>query len=297
LTRGSGTAEMRAEIAVPSSPSVVARRTRIRVRVPQLDLWLPVAGVVFMLVMCFLIPLIVTLPPPSLGNLSQPNVFPLSPGHLLGTDSLGNDVFSRVLYGGRISMEVGFGSVGLGLLIGGSFGIVAGYFGGFIDAVIMRCLDVLLAFPALVLALSLITYLGPNERDVIFAIAVFTVPADARLARAGTLQLRELPFIVAARIQGEKKRRVILTHILPNVVPQMMTFALVTIAVAMIAESALSFLGLGINPPTPSWGSMIASGQVSLATDPYLVLIPGAFLFFTVLCFNLLGDALRRRWA
>ena len=289
---------MSTELAIPSPPSATSSRARLRrIRLPDLGLWLPATGVALMLVLCFVVPLVVTLPPPSLGNLSQPNVMPLSPGHIFGTDSLGNDVFSRVLYGGRISMEVGFGAVALGFLIGGFFGVLAGYFGGFIDALIMRCLDVLLAFPALVLAMSLITYLGPNERDVIFAIAVFTIPADARLARAGTLQIREQPFIVAARIQGESKRRLIVTHILPNVVPQMMTFALVTIAVAMIAESALSFLGLGINPPTPSWGSMISSGQVYLATDPALIIIPGAFLFFTVLCFNLLGDALRRRWA
>jgi peptide/nickel transport system permease protein len=277
----------------------LSRRSRRRILAVTSDLGvlIPLICVLAILFLCFIVPLLGVLPDPNGGSLAQPDIGLFARGHLLGTDALGNDVLSRALYGGRISLEVGVGAVFLGFLIGGSLGMLAGYFGGIVDVIVMRLLDILLAFPALVLALSLITYLGANERDVILAISVFSVPAFARLSRGATLQLREQTFIVASRLQGEAHPKIVINHVVPNVAPQVMTFGLLTIAFAMIAESALSFLGLGINPPTPSWGSMIASGQADLATDPMLVLIPGLFLFFAVLSFNMLGDALRRRWA
>jgi peptide/nickel transport system permease protein len=167
--------------------------------------------------------------------------------------------------------------------------------GGILEAVVMRVLEVFLAFPSLVLAIVVATYLGPSELHVIWAISFFTIPAFARLARAQTLRLRSQTFIVASRLTGTPDRRILLRHLVPNVAPQLLTFGLLGVGVAIMVEASLSFLGLGVPPPNPSWGNMIASGQTDLTSDPYLVLVPVAFLFATVLCLNLLGDAFRSR--
>ncbi len=230
------------------------------------------------------------------GNILSSGLPPLSPGHIFGTDPVGNDIFSRILYGGRVSFEVGFGVTAIGLVVGGLLGMAAGYWGGITDAIIMRVLDVLIAFPALVLALAIAEGLGPSELHVIWALSFFSIPAFGRIARGATLALREQTFMLAARLSGTRGWRVILRHIIPNIMPQLMTFSLLGIGVAMILEGALSFLGLGIPLPEPSWGSMIAAGQQTLSASPDLVLIPSAFLFATVVSLNLLGDALRERW-
>lgn len=265
------------------------------VRLPAMDLGIPAVVLVLIVVGCFLGPAVLHLPGPSVGDLNAVNRPPLSPGHLLGTDDLGNDLLSRAFFGGRLSIEVGLGSVALGLIIGGSLGVVAAYRGGMVDSVIMRILDMFLAFPSLVLALAVSAYLGPNERDVIFAITFFTMPAYARLARAEGLRVRQRNFVVSAQLVGGKASYVITRHVVPNVAPSLLTFGLLTVAVAMLIEAALSFLGLGVPPPAPSWGGMIASGQQYLGTNPWMALVPGGFLFVTVLCLNLLGEKLRRR--
>jgi len=269
----------------------------LRSRLRGLDLWVPAAVLAAMAVACFLVPLFGHVPGPNAGVLSQTRLPPLSRGHLLGTDTLGNDLLSRCLYGGQVSIEVGLGSVALGLMAGGVLGILAGYKGAIYDSSIMRLLDMILAFPPLVLALAVASYLGPNEQDVIFAIAFFTTPATARLARAQTLKLREREFIVAAELAGHKAWYILRRHVVPNVAPSLLTFGLTLVAVAMIIEAALDFLGLGIRPPEPSWGSMIASGQSYLSTSPWIVFVPTGFLFVTVTSLNLLGNALRTRWA
>ncbi len=254
---------------------------------------------VFLLVMagaCFLWPLVYHVPPPFGAPNPQPNLPLFSPGHVLGTDPIGNDVMSRILYGGRVSLEVGTGVVALGLAVGGSLGVLAGYRGGVLDAVLMRALDVLIAFPSLVLALAVAEGLGPSELHVIWALAFFSVPAFARIARAATLRVRDLPYLVASRLTGTRSTRALATHVLPNVLPQLLTFALLNVGVAIVVEGALDFLGLGIPPPTPSWGGMIALGQQNLSGDPTLLLVPSAFLLVTVLALNRLGDALRARW-
>ena len=205
-------------------------------------------------------------------------------------------MFSRILYGGQISFEVGFGVTAIGLVVGGLLGMAAGYWGGVADTIISRLLDVLIAFPALVLALAIAEGLGPSEVHVIWALSVFSIPAVGRIARSATLALRGQTFILAARLSGTRGWRVIVRHVIPNIVPQLMTFSLLGIGIAIILEGALSFLGLGIPLPEASWGSMIAQGQQTLSASPDLVLIPSAFLFATVLSLNLLGDALRERW-
>ena len=256
----------------------------------QLGLLILIAGA------CFLWPLVYPVPKPTGGSILDAGLPPFSPGHLFGTDAVGNDIFSRILYGGRVSFEVGVSVTAIGLVIGGLFGVIAGYLGGITDAVISRVLDVLIAFPALVLALAIAEGLGPSELHVIWALSFFGIPAVGRVARAATLALREQTFMLAARLAGTPRWRVVLRHILPNIMPQLMTFSLLGIGVIIILEGALSYLGLGIPPPNPSWGSMIANGQQTLSSQPELVLIPSAFLFVTVLSLNLLGDALRERW-
>jgi peptide/nickel transport system permease protein len=163
--------------------------------------------------------------------------------------------------------------------------------------VLMRVLDVLIAFPALVLALAIAESLGPSKSHTILALCFFSVPAFARVSRAATLRLRERPFMLAARLSGTGTGRILLRHITPNVLPQLVTFALLGMGIIIILEGALSFFGLGVPPPNPSWGNMIFEGQGILSAEPRLVLVPSAFLFITVLTFNLLGDALRSRWS
>jgi len=262
----------------------------------QLRLWLPAGFLLLLLFACFVWPNIYPVPNPVRGSVLQAGLPPLSPGHIFGTDPVGNDVFSRILYGGQISFEVGLGVNAIGLLIGGLLGVAAGYWGGAADTIISRVLDVLIAFPALVLALAIAEGLGPSELHVIMALSVFSIPAFGRIARGATLALREQTFMLAARLSGTRGWRVIVRHVVPNIVPQLMTFSLLGIGVAIILEGALSFLGLGIPLPEASWGSMIAQGQQTLSASPDLVLIPSAFLFATVLSLNLVGDALRERW-
>jgi peptide/nickel transport system permease protein len=185
----------------------------------------------------------------------------------------------------------------IGLLIGGTLGILAGYSGGVIDAIVMRCFDVLLAIPALILAMVIAESLGPGQLNVTIAISFFAIPAFARLARSAALRIRQQPYILAARLAGTGRWRILLTHLAPNIVPQLATFSFLGVAVAVIIESGLSFLGLSVRPPAPSWGSMIALGQNYMAVDPALILVPSVFLFATVVSLNLLGDALRARWA
>lgn len=262
-----------------------------------LRLWLPAGFLLLMLGACFVWPNIYTLPNPVRGSVLQAGLPPLSPGHVFGTDPVGNDVFSRILYGGQISFEVGFAVTAIGLVVGGLLGIAAGYWRGPVDTIISRVLDVLIAFPALVLALVIAEGLGPSELHVIWALAVFSVPVYGRIARSATLALREQTFMLAARLSGTRGWRVMLRHIVPNITPQLMTFSLLGFGVVIILEGALSFLGFGIPLPEASWGSMIAQGQQTLSASPDLVLIPSAFLFATVVSLNLLGDALRERWA
>jgi peptide/nickel transport system permease protein len=283
------------------APAERAKAASARVRrggwTRALRIWLPAGFLVLLLAACFIWPRIYPVPKPVGGSVLNAGLPPLSPGHIFGTDPVGNDVFSRILYGGQISFEVGLAVTAIGLVAGGLLGMAAGYWGGAADTVISRMLDVLIAFPALVLALAIAEGLGPSEVHVIWALAVFSIPATGRIARGATIALREQTFMLAARLSGTRGWRVIARHVVPNIMPQLMTFSLLGIGVIIILEGALSFLGLGIPLPEASWGSMIAQGQQSLSASPDLVLIPSAFLFATVLALNLLSDALRERWS
>jgi len=213
--------------------------------------------------------------------------------HLLGTDDLGRDILSRLLYGARVSLVVGVLSVGISLLIGVSLGLVGGYRGGWLDEVIMRLMDGLLAFPALVLALAITAALGPSLSNAMIAIGIVGIPGFARLVRGQVLSIRAQEFVEAARAAGLGDRRIILRHIAPNVLAPIIVHASLRIAFAVLAEASLSFLGLGAQPPTPSWGSMLNAGREYLEMAPWLCIAPGAAIFITTLSFNFLGDGLR----
>jgi peptide/nickel transport system permease protein len=278
------------------APTVAEPAARRRGWTRNLDLIIPGALVGLLLFLCFVWPLFGTVPPPTGGNILDANAPSFSEGHFLGADQVGNDLWSRLLYGGRNSLEIAFAVNVIGLVVGGLLGAFAAFWGSFVDTVTMRILDVLIAFPSLVLALAIAQSLGPSKLHTIYALSFFSVPAFARLSRAATLRLRERPFMLAARLAGTRAPRILLRHVAPNILPQLATFGLLGVGVTIILEGALSFLGLGIPPPNPSWGNMIFEGQAVMSAEPKLVLLPSAFLFVTVLSFNLLGDALRSRW-
>jgi peptide/nickel transport system permease protein len=281
------------QLALTELPS---RRAQGRLR-RTLKITLPAALLVLIFFLCFLWPLIYPVPSPTFTNILDSNLAIFSKGHFLGTDSVGYDEWSRILYGGRTSLEIALAVNAIGLVVGGLFGALAGYAGGIRDAVMMRFVDVLIAFPAIVLALAIAERLGPSEFHVILALSVFSIPAFARLSRAATLRVREQPFIVAARLSGTRTHRILLRHLVPNILPQLTTFTLLGMGITIVLEGALSFLNLGIPAPAPSWGNMIAQGQTVLTAEPRFVLIPSVALFITVLSLNLLGDGLREHWS
>jgi peptide/nickel transport system permease protein len=281
----------------PPLPSLVnSRRLRAQRLGRALRLWVPAGVLILLLAVCFLLPLVVTLPSSTNGNIIVNNEPPFSPGHWLGTNVQGVDIFSQLVYGGQVAIEISLSVTVLSMAIGCTLGIVAAYFGGWVDAVISRLLDILLAFPVLVLALVIAEGLGPSERNVIAALSAFSIPAFGRIARGATLTIRGLPYMTAARLCGTRAWRIIARHILPNIMPTVVTFSLLGIGVVIILEGALDFLGYGIPVPEASWGSMIASGQQVLTAQPEYVLIPSIVLLITVIALNTLGDALRERW-
>lgn len=281
----------------PPLPSLVnARRLRTQRLGSALRLWVPAGVLIFLLAICFLLPLVVALPSSTSGDIIYNNEPPFSPGHWLGTNVQGVDIFSQLVYGGQVAFEIGAAVTVIGIVIGGTLGVAAAYFGGWVDAVLSRVLDILIAFPALVLALVIAEGLGPSEFHVILALSVFGIPAVGRIARGATLTVRGLPYMTAARLSGTRSWRVIARHVVPNIMPGIVTFSLLGIGVTIILEGALDFLGYGIQAPEASWGNMIANGQQVLTAQPEYVLIPSIALLITVAALNMLGDALRERW-
>jgi peptide/nickel transport system permease protein len=218
---------------------------------------------------------------------------PLSPSHLLGTDELGRDLLSRVFWGARVSLPVAFVAVAVGLVAGGVIGLISGYFGGVLDLLLMRLIDALLAFPALILAIAIVAALGPDLRNAMIAIGIVAVPVYARLVRALVLQLKQMEFIAATRSLGATPLRLIVRHLIPNLLNPVIVQISLSAGFAILAEATLSFLGLGAQVPTPDWGQMISSGATFLENDPWLAIVPGAAISVTVFSFNLLGDSLR----
>lgn len=213
--------------------------------------------------------------------------------HLAGTDEYGRDVLSRLIYGARISLEVGLISVGISLAIGAILGLVAGYYGHMVDMLISRLMDILFAFPAILLAIALMAMLGSDIRNVMLAIGIVNVPIFMRVARASTLTVRTTQYVEAALASGARDLRLLRRHVLPNIAAPLIVQATLAFAWAIIAEAALSFLGLGTQPPTPSWGIMLSKGREFMEQSPSAVIFAGAAISLAVLSLNIMGDGLR----
>jgi peptide/nickel transport system permease protein len=229
---------------------------------------------------------------PAQQNLEQ-DLLPYSHTHPLGTDKLGRDILSRILYGGRVSLAVGAATVAISLALGLCIGSLAGYAGGWVDQSLMRIVDVLLAFPGILVAIALTAVLGPGLQHVVIALCLIGWTGYARLVRGQIVTLREREFVHAARALGLPPARIVARHLLPNLISPLMIQSTFGLAAAIVAEGSLSFLGLGVEPPTPSWGAMLNEGRQFLLVAPHLTLYPGLALMATVLSLNLLGDALQ----
>ena len=214
----------------------------------------------------------------------------------LGTDYLGRSMLSRVIYGGRVSLTVGIGAVAIGMVGGGLIGILAGYFRGWVESLTNIVIDAALAFPPLVLLLAITGIMTQSLRTLVIALSILSIPSFARLARANTLVFARREFVLAAHAIGATDLRIIVREILPNVIFPIASYSFVIVAAIMVAEGSLSYLGLGIPPPQPSWGGMIAAGQPFIATAPTVVFVPAGALLLTVLSFNVIGDWARRRF-
>ena len=253
--------------------------------------WLAIGWMVFMFAAAVFAP-VLPLPSPTDMDMLERRA-PFSVEHWLGTDGLGRDELARLIYGARISLVVGLCAPVIGLTVGGALGMLAGYFRGRFESMVVGSMDVLLAFPPLILALAVTAYLGQSIFNLTLILGALSVPAFMRVARASTLTLARREFVIAAQALGATHARILMRELLPNVALPLLAFFLLGVAVIIVVEGSLSFLGLGVPPPISSWGSMIGEGRESLDVAPRLAFLPAAAMFLTVLAFNLVGDTLR----
>lgn len=253
-------------------------------------------GIIWIAAVCLGAILADVLPLPDPNEVS--NFFSAKPGtegHILGTDSLGRDVLSRLIYGARVSLAVAVGATSISLVIGVALGMLAGYFGGLTDKVISLFINFTLSFPPLIFLIAMVTVLEPSLTTLVLALAFMGIPNFARVARANTMAFAEREFVTAAKALGASPFRILVRELLANVMLPILSLALVVMATLVIAEGSLSFLGVGVPPPTPSWGGMLAAGRETMSQHPQLVLIPALFFFMTVFSFNRIGDWARGR--
>jgi glutathione transport system permease protein len=289
-----------AELPEPPQPDAVA--TAEAVRTPWSEFWRKfrkqkvalVAGafVLLLVAVAIIAPWIVPYDAENFFDYEKLNARP-SAAHWLGVDALGRDIFSRILMGARISLAAGFVSVAAGAVIGTILGLMAGYFEGWWDRVIMRICDVLFAFPGILLAIGIVAILGGGMANVIWAVAVFSIPTFARLVRGNTLALKHLTFIEAARSVGASDWTIIARHIFPGTISAVVVYFSLRVGTSIITAASLSFLGMGAQPPTPEWGAMLDAARSEMLTAPHAAIFPALAIFVTVLAFNLLGDGLR----
>lgn len=225
-------------------------------------------------------------------NLEATFRFPSSE-HIFGTDEFGRDIFSRIVYGSRISLEVGFIAVSIAVIIGGVLGALAGYYGGMLDNLIMRAMDILLAIPQILLAISIVAALGPGLVNLMIAVGISSIPGYARIVRASVLSIKDQEFVEAAKAAGSSNTRIIFKHIIPNVMAPIIVQATLGVALAILTAAGLSFIGLGIQPPAPEWGSMLSGGRGYIRDYWYMTLFPGLAIVVTIFALNVLGDGLR----
>lgn len=275
--------------AIVATPEVETTRRKVR---PRWGMWLSVAWLVALVLLAVLAPVL-----PFVQDPLRVNVQSIGQGfsaeHWLGTDELGRDLFARVLYGAQASLGIGVAALIIAVAIGTLLGLLAGYFRGWLETVIMFCADVILSFPGLVLVLALVTFLGQGIVNLIVALALLVIPGIARLTRAIVLSVAERDYVLVSRAIGARHPRIIFREVLPAVVLPLFSLSLVMIGLIIVVAGALDFLGFGVQPPTPTWGGMIAAGVNTLATKPLVSLVPSAFLFLTILSANTIGDDLR----
>ena len=275
-----------AATAAPRRSAVILRQLR---RSP--GAWVGAAICAVFIVLALLAPLI--LPHDPYRQSLMLALEPPSARYLLGTDEHGRDILSRLLAGAQVSLFMSLATVALSLIVGGGLGLVAGYYSGWIDGLIMRVMDVLLALPGVLLAITVIAILGVGLENVIVAVSLASVPVFARLARASTLSVRESEYVTAARVLGVADARMLLRHILPNITAPLIVMSTTRMAAVILTASGLSFLGLGAQPPSPEWGAMLSAGRSHLTSNPHVAVSPGIAIMLVVLGFNLLGDGVR----
>ena len=280
--------------AVRDAPALALEPAAVRRRSLDVPVLLSIGWLTLLIGLSIVGPLL-PIPDPNAQDLISMLALP-GQAHWLGADSLGRDIFARVLYGAQVSLTVGLGSVGIGLLVGGGLGMVAGYYRGWSEQMVMGFMNVLLAFPGLILAITIVANLGGSLLNVTLAIGTLFVPAFARIARANTLVFRRREFVLVAQALGARDPRILLREILPNLVGPMLSYSLVMFAIAVLAEASLGFLGLSVPPPAPSWGSIISNERANLDIAPHVIFVPAAAMFLTVMSLNLLGERAQRAY-
>jgi peptide/nickel transport system permease protein len=281
-----------AQVALPAAPTAFPKEPARRPwRVPRNPIGLIGAVViVFTVAIALAAPLVAPFDP---SSQAQKRLLPPTAQSLMGTDELGRDTFSRVVFGARVSLQVGLLAVAIALALGTTLGMLAGFYGGRLDDVLMRVVDIMFAFPGLVLAIVIAGLLGPSRNNAMIAIGIVYAPAFARVVRGSVLAVKEEPYLEAARVIGASDWRLVRRHVLPNVLAPLIVMVSVYLSQAILSEAALSFLGLGTQPPEPSWGGMLSASRTYMEISPAMAIFPGAAIMLVVLGFNFLGDGLR----